>query len=253
MAPTRVRPGMRENRLYTDQPLSVGGQIELEPRAAKHAAQVLRLGAADPLTLFNGDGHDYRAEIETSARQQVAVRILSVGEPELAPPLAISLALGVSRGERMDLALQKAVELGVSAIQPLFTSRTLVRLSGDRLNKRVQHWQGVVIAACEQSGRRRLPTLSPAMDLPDWLQQEQPGGILLHHEAARAITELPAPGDRVTLLIGPEGGLAQKERDSAQTRGFTPVRLGPRVLRTETAPLAAIAAIQTLWGDFRVC
>ncbi|MCF8004761.1 MAG: 16S rRNA (uracil(1498)-N(3))-methyltransferase [Chromatiaceae bacterium] len=242
---------MREHRLYTDQPLSVGGQIALESRPAKHAAQVLRLGAGDPLTLFNGDGHDYRAEILSNTRHQISVQILSVGAPEPAPSLAISLALGVSRGERMDLALQKAVELGVSAIQPLFSSRTLVRLSGERLAKRAQHWQGVVIAACEQSGRRRLPALTPVIDLPDWLQQQQPGGILLHHQAARAITELPAPADRLSLLIGPEGGLAQKERDLAQAQGFTPVRLGPRVLRTETAPLAAIAAIQTLWGDFR--
>lgn len=242
---------MRENRLYTEQPLKVGGQIELEPRPTKHAVQVLRLGSGDPLTLFNGDGRDFSAEIETSARSQVRVRILDASAPEPSPPLAISLALGVSRGERMDLALQKAVELGVSSIQPLFSSRTLVRLSGDRLAKRALHWQGVIIAACEQSGRRRLPTLAPALALLDWLQQQQDGGILLHHEAAKAITELQPPQAALTLLIGPEGGLEPAERDRAQAQGFTPVRLGPRVLRTETAPLAAIAAIQTLWGDFR--
>ncbi|WP_462322161.1 16S rRNA (uracil(1498)-N(3))-methyltransferase [Halochromatium sp.] len=302
---------MRENRLYTEQPLDIGELIELEPRPTKHAVQVLRLGSGDPLTLFNGDGRDYNGEIETSTRNQVRVRIHSASPPEPNPPLAIRLALGVSRGERMDLALQKAVELGVSSIQPLFSSRTLVRLSGDRLAKRAQHWQGVIIAACEQSGRRRLPTLAPALALLDWLQQQQDGGILLHHEAAKAITELrypqlgqqtdhpagqqaeqkaeqqssqetaqpagrqaeqhggqqaaqpagrhaeqqpvhqPWPRGRLTLLIGPEGGLEPAERDYAQAQGFTPVRLGPRVLRTETAPLAAIAAIQTLWGDFR--
>ncbi|MEA3640511.1 MAG: 16S rRNA (uracil(1498)-N(3))-methyltransferase [Lamprobacter sp.] len=242
---------MRDIRLYTQQPLKVGACIELESRPAKHATQVLRLGSGEPLTLFNGDGQDYSAKIEASTRGQVSVHILSVGTPEPPPPLVIHLALGVSRGERMDLALQKAVELGVSSIQPLFASRTLVRLSGDRLAKRAQHWQGVIIAACEQSGRRRLPPLMPALALLDWLKQEQSGGILLHHEAVRPITELPPPAGHLRLLIGPEGGLEPAEREYAQAQGFSAVRLGPRVLRTETAPLAAIATIQALWGDFR--
>jgi len=242
---------MRENRLYTAQGLSVGERIALEARPAKHAAQVLRLSSGDRLTVFNGDGHDYLGQIEDCTRQSVLVNILSISEPEPPPRLAITLALGVSRGERMDLALQKAVELGVSAIQPLFSTRAVVRLSGDRLAKRAQHWQGVVIAACEQSGRRRRPQLAPAVALLDWLGQDQRGGILLHHAAERSLPELPAPSADLSLLIGPEGGLAPEERDYAQARGFTPVRLGPRILRTETAPLAAIAAIQTLWGDFR--
>ncbi|MBK5930762.1 16S rRNA (uracil(1498)-N(3))-methyltransferase [Halochromatium salexigens] len=242
---------MRENRLYTEQPLRIGECIELEPRPAKHAAQVLRLGAGESLTLFNGDGRDYRAEIETRTRGQVAVRLLDVSEPEPAPALAITLALGISRGERMDLAIQKAVELGVSGIQPLFSTRTLVRLSGERLAKRAQHWQGVVIAACEQSGRRRLPAMATPVTLEAWLGQAPTGGILLHHAADKTLTELPPPQQHISLLIGPEGGLTPEEREQAQARAFTPVRLGPRVLRTETAPLAAIAAMQTLWGDFR--
>jgi 16S rRNA (uracil1498-N3)-methyltransferase len=245
---------MRENRLFTEQSLEIGARIELEPRPAKHAHQVLRLGSGDPLTLFNGDGQDYYAQIETSSRDLVSTQVLRVSAAEPAPRLQIRLALGVSRGERMDLALQKAVELGVGTIQPLFASRTLVRLSGDRLAKRAQHWQGVIIAACEQSGRRRLPKLAPTLALIDWLKQQADGGILLHHEAKRAITELPQPANgQLTLLIGPEGGLAPEERLFAEAQDFTPVRLGPRVLRTETAPLAAIAAIQTLWGDFAVC
>jgi 16S rRNA (uracil1498-N3)-methyltransferase len=242
---------MRENRLYTDQALSVGAQIELEQRPAKHAAQVLRLAAGDPVTVFNGDGYDYRARIEHCTRQSVRVQLLSASEPEPLPALSITLALGVSRGERMDLALQKAVELGVSAIQPLFSTRTVVRLSGDRLAKRAQHWQGVVIAACEQSGRRRCPALASPLALLDWLGEAQTGGVLLHHAAERSLPELPAPDAQLSLLIGPEGGLAPEEREYAQMRGFIPVRLGPRILRTETAPLAAIAAIQALWGDFR--
>ncbi len=242
---------MREHRLYTEQPLHLGEHIELEPRPAKHAAQVLRLGIGDALTLFNGDGHDYQAEIEESRRNLVRVRILSQEAPEPTPILTTTLAIGISRGERMDIALQKSVELGVNRIQPLFTVRTQVRLQGERLAKRIEHWRGVVMAACEQSGRRRLPELQPALRLDDWLAQAPSNGILLHHAAAEPITALRAPNDQLSLLIGPEGGLTPDERAAAERQGFTPVRLGPRVLRTETAPLAALAVIQALWGDFR--
>lgn len=241
---------MREHRLYTEQPIFVGAEIALESRPARHALQALRLQPGDPVLLFNGDGCDYAAEVAEGGRGALRARILGATEPEPTPPLSIGLALGISRGERMDLAIQKAVELGVEEIQPLFTSRSMVRLQGDRLVKRGEHWRGVIIAACEQSGRRRLPTLAPATPLQAWLQSQHGGGILLHHAATRTITELPAPSARLRLLVGPEGGLAPDERDHAQVAGFVPVRLGPRVLRTETAPLAAIAAIQTLWGDF---
>jgi len=244
---------MRQHRLYTDQPLTVHAEFTLEPRSARHAGKVLRLGAGAQVTLFNGDGRDYAGQLIGSARDEVRVRTLGAGAVEPAPPLAITLALGVSRGERMDLALQKAVELGVSAIQPLFTERSLVRLSGERLAKRTEHWRGVVIAACEQSGRRRLPSLDAPATLERWLATGHHDGILLHHAAPRALTELPPPSATLTLLIGPEGGLAPREREQAQAQGLSPVRLGPRILRTETAPLAAIAAAQTLWGDFAAC
>lgn len=242
---------MRQHRLFTEQPLRVGSELALEPRPARHATKVLRLAPGAPVVLFNGDGHDYDAQLLSSARDEVRVRTLAVGEPEPESPLAITLALGISRGERMDLAIQKAVELGVSAIQPLFTTRSLVRLSGDRLTKRHEHWRGVIIAACEQSGRRRLPRLEPPTPLARWLTPGHPDGILLHHAAAATLTELPPPAATLTLLIGPEGGLTPEEREQAQAQGLIPVRLGPRVLRTETAPLAAIAAVQALWGDFR--
>lgn len=242
---------MREHRLYTEQPLQIGERIDLEPRPAKHAAQALRLSAGDALTLFNGDGRDYQAEIGDSRRSLVRAHILSRGEPEPAPALTTTLAIGISRGERMDIALQKAVELGVNSIQPLFTVRTQVRLQGERLTKRIEHWRGVVMAACEQSGRRRLPDLQPALRLNDWLPEAPHNGILLHHAAARPITALRAPAEQIGLLIGPEGGLTADERVAAERQGLTPVRLGPRVLRTETAPLAALAVIQALWGDFR--
>jgi 16S rRNA (uracil1498-N3)-methyltransferase len=244
---------VRITRLYSDQPLAEGALVTLEARPAKHAAQVLRLGPGDELTLFNGDGYDYGGRIERAARGSVAVRIDRAGGPEPLPPLTVTLAIGISKGERMELALQKAVELGVTAIQPLFTQRSVVRLDGERLVKRRQHWQGIVIGACEQSGRRRLPVLAPALGLDAWLAAAPTDGlgVLLDHRAERPLVALPAPAGPVTLLIGPEGGLAPAEREAARARGFTGVRLGPRVMRTETAPLAAIAVMQALWGDFR--
>jgi 16S rRNA (uracil1498-N3)-methyltransferase len=238
------------HRLYTQQPLEPGQTLALEPGPARHAAQVLRLTTGDRLLLFNGDGRDYDATVEAAGRDGVRVRVGVPGENEPAPGLEIRLGLGISRGERMDFALQKAVELGVTAIAPLFTQRTVVRLAGERLHKRAAHWGSVVIAACEQSGRRRLPALAPPCALADWLAQGQPNGMLLHHAAPRALSALPPPAVALTLLIGPEGGLSEREREDARDHGFTAVRLGPRILRTETAPLAAIAAIQTLWGDF---
>jgi 16S rRNA (uracil1498-N3)-methyltransferase len=241
---------MRERRLFTDQPLAIGAEITLEPGPSRHALQALRLQAGDPTMLFNGDGRDYSAEVTQGERGLLSLRVLAATEPEPMPPLNIGLALGISRGERMDFAIQKAVELGVSEIQPLFTSRSVVRLQGDRLVKRAEHWRGVMIAACEQSGRRRPPELTAATQLETWLASQHCGGILLHHEAARTIGDLTPPSSELRLLVGPEGGLSPGERDHAIAAGFIPVRLGPRVLRTETAPLAAIAAIQTLWGDF---
>ncbi|MCF7991918.1 MAG: 16S rRNA (uracil(1498)-N(3))-methyltransferase [Thiohalocapsa sp.] len=254
---------MRINRIYTPQALAVGSDLQLEPRASKHLVQVLRLGAGDEVVLFNGDGRDYPARIESSARGAAVVRVLGSGEPEPPPSIDITLALGISKGERMDLALQKAVELGVSSLVPLFTERSVVRLDAARLDKRMQHWQGIVIAACEQSHRRLLPTLGPAIRLDHWLAQwasQRPGaasgqaacGLMLDHRSTVAMPALPAPaGSAVTFLVGPEGGLSAGEREAAAACGFRGVRLGPRVMRTETAPLAAIAAAQALWGDFR--
>jgi 16S rRNA (uracil1498-N3)-methyltransferase len=168
------------------------------------------------------------------------------------PPaqLEIQLAIGVSKGERMDLVVQKAVELGCSRITPLFTERSVVRLADERLERRMAHWHGILIGACEQSGRRRLPRLDRAADFGPWLRGYSEGGLLLDARGTQALVTLPRPESRVTLLVGPEGGLGPRERRQALDRGFLPVRLGPRVLRTETAPLAAIAAVQTLWGDF---
>ncbi|MBN2885258.1 MAG: 16S rRNA (uracil(1498)-N(3))-methyltransferase [Chromatiaceae bacterium] len=242
---------MRQSRIFIDLPLIPDRLIELPPEARRHLVQVLRLGEGASFCLFNGDGRDYRARLESLGRDLAQARILAAGESEPTPPLDISLALGISRGERMDYALQKAVELGVNRLSPLLTERTLVRLDAKRAERRLEHWQGVVIGACEQSGRRRVPRLDPPMAFTQWLQQAPAGALLLDPLGERALTDGPPPSDgALTLLIGPEGGLSPAERTQAMAQGCVGVRLGPRILRTETAPLAAIAAIQALWGDF---
>jgi 16S rRNA (uracil1498-N3)-methyltransferase len=246
---------MRRDRIHTPQPLRVGARVELEAGAGRHLRQVLRLGVGDGLVLFNGDGHDYLARLVAVGPAEAVAEVEQQGPPEPSPALAVTLAIGISKGERMDFALQKAVELGATALAPLFTERSVVKLTDERRDKRLRHWQGVVVAACEQSGRRRLPELAPPQHLGAWLdgRSAQAGqGLLLHHLAERTLPALAPPAaGRVTLLVGPEGGLAPPERQAALARGFVSVRLGPRVMRTETAPLAALAALQALWGDFR--
>lgn len=241
---------MRVTRIHTLGPLAAGSTVELDPRASRYASQVLRLRKGQSLRLFCGDGTDYQAELLRCDRRSCVARIGAVGDVEPPAALHIHLGIGVSRGERMDFAIQKSVELGVTAITPLFTERAVVQLPPDRQARRIGHWQGVVISACEQSGRNRVPDLLAPQSLDAWLDGRG-SGLLLYHRADRSLPQLPAPQGDVNLLIGPEGGLSAAERARALAAGFTAVRLGPRVLRTETAPLAALAAIQVLWGDLR--
>ena len=222
----------------------------LDPRAARYVGQVLRLRPGQHLTLLKGDGNDWAAELLRCDRRDGSVRIVERLATETPPGRSLHLGIGLSRGDRMDVAIQKSVELGVTAITPLLTDRSVVQLDDRRRAKRAAHWRGVMIGACEQSGRSRLPDLYPVTPLTTWLAEHR-GGLLLHHGAAATLASLPPPTGDITLLIGPEGGLAESERRRAQTARFTAVRLGPRILRTETAPLAALAAIQALWGDFR--
>lgn len=237
-------------RIYVDLPLRVGALSALPPAASQHLVQVLRLRPGDPLLLFNGDGRDYPSRLRTPSRSEALVEVESSGDVEPSARLWVHLGIGVSKGERMDFALQKAVELGVARITPLFTERSVVRLAAERLDRRQQHWQRVVAAACEQSGRRRLPELGTAVRLERWFSSNHPYPIMLDHRSPTPLPSLPAPAGAVTLLVGPEGGLTKEEQVLAQEFGFAAVRLGPRILRTETAPLAALAAVQTLWGDF---
>jgi 16S rRNA (uracil1498-N3)-methyltransferase len=242
---------VRAPRVYVAAALAPGQESALPPDAAVHLLRVLRLQLGDAVVLFNGDGRDYAGRLLGGARREARVLIEAAGEAEPAPPLRLELAVGVSRGERMDFVIQKAVELGAGALQPLFTERSVVRLDVPRAERRHHHWQGVLVAACEQSGRRRLPVLRPATAFSDWLPTASDARILLDPEAGRSLTALPVPAGAATLLVGPEGGLSGAERERAVRSGFIPVRLGPRILRTETAPLAALAAMQALWGDLR--
>ena len=246
---------MRIPRIFTQQALAADSEIALEPAACRHLTQVLRLRKGDGLILFNGIGLDYPAVLLNAGKRHCRVVVHPPGPMEPPQPLNIELAIGISKGERMDFALQKAAELGVSRLIPLITEHCVVRLSQERLEKRMQHWRGVVIGACEQSGRRRIPENLPAGNLTDWLSDKADQGLclVLDHRADNTLASLrpPTQGQTVSLLIGPEGGLSENEMELARKSGFNAVRLGPRILRTETAPLAAIAAIQMLWGDFR--
>ncbi|MET0048310.1 MAG: 16S rRNA (uracil(1498)-N(3))-methyltransferase [Sedimenticola sp.] len=242
---------MREHRIFTQQPLSPGVPITLEEGPSHHLLKVLRLKPGAELTLFNGDGRDYEARISAVGKRTADIEILARGELEPEPALTISLGIGISKGERMDFAIQKAVELGVTEITPLITERCVVRLSGERMQKRCSHWRQVAISACEQSGRRYVPQLNDVTKVDDWIESSAHlSGLLLDHRAQQSLGQLPGPGAGIRLLAGPEGGVSEAEHSLALSSGFTGVRMGPRVLRTETAPLAAIAAIQTLWGDF---
>lgn len=215
---------------------------------------MLRLAAGDVLTLFNGDGAEYDAVVASVGKSAVSVKIGERHAADRESRLEIVLGQALSSGERMDYTVQKAVELGVAAIHPLTANRSVVRLDAERAGKRAAHWQSVVIAACEQCGRNRVPPVAPVAALEAWLAQRGARDaalrVLLSPRAETRLRDLPRPDGAVVLLAGPEGGFTREEETLARAGGFTPVRLGPRVLRTETAAVAALAAMQALWGDF---
>ncbi|MBN8766335.1 MAG: 16S rRNA (uracil(1498)-N(3))-methyltransferase [Thiobacillus sp.] len=242
---------MSPPRFYLDQPLAAGARFNLPAGPARHAVRALRLTADDAITLFNGQGGEYAARIEHAQKDEVAVRVTGFAGIERESRLRVMLAQGISSGERMDYTLQKAVELGVAAIQPISARRSVVKLAGERADKRVAHWQGVVTSACEQCGRNRVPTVAAPLTLANWLGRHEAGRLLfLSPTAATRLADLPSPAIQDWLIAGPEGGFEADETAALHAAGAVPVRLGPRVLRTETAALAALAAMQTLWGDF---
>ena len=242
-------PGQRTPRIYCEGPLAPGASIALADRAARHVA-ALRLRVGDAVTLFNGDGTESSAVLARIDKRGTLVAVRARSAVDRESPLAVRLAQGVCAADRMDLVLQKATELGVVAIQPVVTARSIVRLSHERRERREAHWQNVVIAACEQCGRNRIPPVAPSASFGEFLAGLDRTGtlVLLAPDADLGLRSL-APASPVTILVGPEGGLAPEERALALANGFRAVRLGPRILRTETAPLAALAALQALYGD----
>ncbi|MBM7132146.1 16S rRNA (uracil(1498)-N(3))-methyltransferase [Dyella mobilis] len=244
---------MRTIRIHIDQPLSPASELALPAQAAEHVARVLRMNAGDLLTVFNGDGYDYTATLLSVGKRDVVVRIDDRERIDNESPLPLTLAQGVARGEKMDLIVQKATELGVARIVPLFTERSEVKLDASRAEKRLQHWRAVAASACEQSGRVCIPQVLPAQPLQDWLKGLPDDGtqrLALLPEGALRARELRFGAAGGTLVVGPEGGLGDRDVAALQGAGFQGLRLGPRILRTETAGLAALAALQALHGDF---
>ena len=237
-------------RFYLDQPLAPGARFNLPPGPARHAARALRLAVDDSIILFNGRGGEHTARIERIQKDEVAVSLTGFADIERESRLRVMLAQGISSGERMDYTLQKAVELGVAAIQPIAAKRSVVKLTGERADKRVAHWQGVVASACEQCGRNQVPPVSPPLTLANWLSQASGRLLFLSPLADLRLADLTAPNGTDCLVAGPEGGFEADEIAALHAAGAIPVRLGARILRTETAALAALAAMQTLWGDF---
>ena len=242
---------MRRPRLFLPPPLASDQCVVLSDQAFGHAVRVLRLRAGAPVTVFDGSGGQFDAVLEQVGRRQARVRIGRYRDCGAESPLTIRLLQGICRGERMDYALQKAVELGVTEVQPLLCERTPPPRSAERLAGRQSHWRRVIESACEQCGRNTLPAIRPILALDAALAGAGGGDtrLVLDPGAGTGLAGLAAPAGRVSLLIGPEGGLGDAELGQARKAEWVPLRLGPRTLRTETAGLAALAAAQTLWGD----
>lgn len=236
-------------RFYVEEPLAPGARLDLPERVVRHIA-VLRLHAGDALTLFNGSGGEYDCVIRSSARNAVTAHVRGWRDVERESGIHITLAIGVSGADRMDYVVQKAIELGTAALQPLATERSVIRLTAERAVRRLAHWRGIAVAACEQCGRNRIPEIHPVAALDAFLCASDSGAprLLMAPEATIRLSEI-ARADRVTVLVGPEGGLSAEEQERTVRAGFIAARIGPRVLRTETAPVAVISALQALWGD----
>lgn len=239
---------MRLSRFFIDAPLSLG-QHELPEAQAHYIGRVLRHAVGDAVQLFDGSGQEFLGELIEVGKKSVRVELREAlpGMPE--SPLAIHLGQGLSRGERMDWAIQKATELGATEITPIASERCEVRLKDERADKRMAHWRQIAISACEQCGRSVIPTIYPPIGLNEWLQQVRADLKLVLHPVAEPWASHPQP-QSLAFLIGPEGGLTDNEVAQAQSQGFHAARLGPRVLRTETAPVVALSVAQQLWGDF---
>ena len=245
---------MRVSRLFIDQPLQAGAQLRLPEAATTHLVRVLRAQAGDTCLLFNGDGRDYTARILAAGKRDALVEVTGARDVDNESPFRLTLLQSLARGEKMDLVLQKATELGVAGFLPVASERSEVRLDAERVDKRLGHWRNVVVAACEQCGRACVPTVAVPAPLAQAAEGLDAGSrrLLLDPDGARSAHDLDIQASTgVVLAIGPEGGWSARDRATLAAARFEGVRLGPRILRTETAGLAAIAALQALYGDFR--
>jgi 16S rRNA (uracil1498-N3)-methyltransferase len=237
---------LKQVRIYQNITLTVGETINLDAEGSHHLHKVLRFPQGKSITLFNGDGCDYTAQVLNLGKLCTA-NIQSVTLNKRESCLKITLVQALVKGEKMDFIIQKAVEQGVNKIVPLLSERSVVRLKGERLIKRQQHWQKIIISACEQSGRSTIPTLNPVCSLIDFIKTGMENTFVLHHHAQHSLLELPKL-TQVNIIIGPEGGLSEQEIQATLQAGAQPLLLGNRILRTETASLAALANLQLLWG-----
>lgn len=241
---------MRIPRIYVDIELSTDTTLVLPKETANYLANVLRLKPGHPIVLFNGDGNEYSAEIDEISKKQTSILVNARLGISVESPLQIHLAQGVSKGERMDLVMQKSAELGVTDITPVITERCPVKLNADRWEKKLQHWQKILISACEQCGRNQLPRLNSPITLMEFINQStHQTRLILHPFAEQRIANFNRPLEGFRLLIGPEGGLSDSELYQATEFGFQKILMGPRVLRTETAAIAAISILQAQFGD----
>jgi 16S rRNA (uracil1498-N3)-methyltransferase len=241
-------------RFYCEQSLPPSGSFELPPDAAHHAARVLRLREGDAVEIFDGNGNERRGKIAEISGKRVIVGNLAATNTNRESALQVVLAQALSSSEKMDWVIQKATELGVTEFQPLDTERSVARLTAERVEKRIEHWRQVAISACEQCGRNVFPQIQTPLDIMLWLQQMREMSVakfILLPEGGFSLQTQARPQGKVALLIGAEGGFSEAESDTALHCGFVPIRVGMRVLRTETAAIAGVAALQTLWGDFQ--
>lgn len=238
-------------RVYVERPLASGASVALPPAAAHHVAHVLRLRRGADVTLFDGRGGEFEAIITRADRRGVEVRVGRKHGVDRESSLPLVLVQGISRAKRMDIAIQKAVELGVTTFVPVLTERSVVRLDAEGVAARSVHWRGIAIHACEQCGRTRLPEIADVTTLGEWLDHVQPAGrkLVLNPRASRGLDTFTRGSGPITLMVGPEGGFTPAEVAAAEAAGFTSVAFGPRILRTETAAIAGLTAIQLLWGD----
>ena len=248
---------MANLRFYTNQLLAIGNTFQLSESAATHATKALRLNVGDNVVVFNGDGFDYGCELSAISKNKVLASVKDSIKLDNESPLNITLLQAISSGDRMDFTIQKAVELGVTRIQPVTSQRSVVKLSAERAEKRTEHWQNVAISACEQSGRAFVPKVSAPLSFSNLflhlakVAQADACNITLAPDAMQTLHKMTKPSGEIYLLIGAEGGLTNEEISLSIAHGFQSILLGPRILRTETAALTAIAAMQTLWGDFK--